>query len=202
LVEQEQAHLECGPNSISDDKVLKDLSSNGNTATHKGTIFSDPFFSSGTRFLVTQNNSNHLDLENQLKGIKLGVWSQTTTQEFLQQNYPDAEIVTFDSKQGKAKGIQAVTDGDVDALVSDRVLLTGEIDRQGLNPEDYQTIPDHPLTCDYYGLILPSGDPQWRNTVNTFIRDRTSKQVFDKWLSDYYPQAVSDLDYCQNRREE
>lgn len=188
LVEQEQAHLECGPNSIASER--------------EGIIFSDPFFSSGTRFLVTQNNPNHLVLENQLKGIKLGVWSQTTTQEFLQQNYPDAEIVTFDSKQGRAKGIQAVTDGDVDALVSDRVLLTGEIDRQGLNPENYQTIPEHPLTCDYYGLILPSGDSQWRNTVNTFIRDRTSKQVFDKWLSDYYPQAVSDLDYCQNRREE
>ena len=188
LVKQEQAHLECGPNSIFDDE--------------KEIVFSDPFFSSGTRFLVTQNNHNHLDLENQLEETKLGVISQTTTQKFLEQNYPDVKIVTFDGEQGRAKGIQAVKNGDIDALASDRVLLTGEIDRQGLKREDYQTIPEHPLTCDYYGLILPLGDSQWRDTVNTFIRDRTSKRVFDKWLGDYYPQAVSDLDYCQNRREE
>ena len=94
----------------------------------------------------------------------------------------------------------AVNDGEIDAMVSDRVVLR-EIDRQGLNRKNYQTIPEQPLTCDYYGLILPQGDPQWRNTVNTFIRDRAAKQVFDRWLGNYYSQVVSDLDYCQNRRQ-
>ena len=203
LVETEKAHLECGPNSIVSDK--------------EGIVFSDPFFSSGTRFLIN-SDANNLDYKSPLKGRKLGVLEASTTESFIKQNYRDAEIVTFDSDDGTSKGIQAVTDGEIEAMVSDRVLLTAEIDRQGLNPQDYQIIPEHPLTCDYYGLILPSGDPQWRNTVNTFIhdtegypkelasrrakRDRTSKQVFDKWLGDYYPQAVADLDYCQNRREE
>ncbi len=188
LVEQETVHLECGPNSI--------------ISNQEGVVFSDPFFSSGTRFLVDKDNAVNLNYNSQLEGTRLGVLKATTTEEFLQQNYPDAEIITFESADGRNKGIKAVRDGNIDAFVSDRVLLTGEIDRQGLNREDYQTIPEQPLTCDYYGLILPAGDPQWRNTVNTFIRDRAAKRVFDKWLVNYYSQAISDLDYCQNQHEQ
>ncbi|MGD1922054.1 MAG: hypothetical protein ACFCAD_26060 [Pleurocapsa sp.] len=186
MVETEKVHLECGPNSIVSDK--------------KGIVFSDPFFSSGTRFLVKNNAS--FDSTSPLEGIKIGVLEASTTESFVEQNYPDAEIVTFDSDDGRSQGIQAVTDGEIEAMVSDRVLLMGEIDRQGLGRENYQTIPEQPLTCDYYGLILPQGDLQWRNTVSTFIRDRTSKQIFDRWLGKYYDRAVADLDYCQNRREQ
>lgn len=157
LVAEETVHLECGPNSIVSDK--------------ENVVFSDPFFSSGTRFLVN-NKSNRINLDSQLEGMRLGVLQGTTTKQYLQQNYPNAKILAFDGSNGKTEGIQAVNDGDIDAMVSDRVLLTREIDRQRLNRDNYQTIPEQPLTCDYYGLILPTGDPQWRNKVNTFIRDR------------------------------
>ncbi|MEL6581423.1 MAG: hypothetical protein AAFQ14_16910 [Cyanobacteria bacterium J06621_12] len=86
----------------------------------------------------------------------------------------------------------------MDAYISDLVLIRGEIEHQGLNKQDYQTIHDYPLTCEYYGLILPQGDRQWQDTVNTFIRDRAAKPAFDRWLGDYYAQSVDDLDYCQN----
>ncbi|MDJ0746341.1 MAG: alpha/beta hydrolase [Xenococcaceae cyanobacterium MO_167.B27] len=186
LVEQQQVHFECGPNTIVPDK--------------EGVVFSDPFFSSGTRFLVTNDNVSNFDFSSQLEGVKLGVVQPTTTKMFLEQNYPDAEIVVFEGADSKSKGIQAVDDGKIDAFVSDSVLLTGELDYQGLNRHNYQTIPENPLTCDYYGLILPQGDSQWRNTVNVFIRDRPAQKVFDQWLINYYSEAISDLDYCQNRR--
>ncbi|WP_186375856.1 alpha/beta hydrolase [Hyella patelloides] len=188
LVEKETVHLECGPNSIVSDR--------------EEVVFSDPFFSSGTRFLVNQDNAINLDLDSQLEGTRLGVLEATTTKQFLQQNYPNAEIVSFESADGRSKAIQAVRDGYLDAFVSDRVLLTGEIDRQGLGRENYQAIPEQPLTCDYYGLILPQGDSQWRNTINTFLHEHAAEQVFDQWLENYYPQAISDLDYCQNQRKQ
>ena len=187
LVEQERAHLECGPNSIVSDRTE--------------TAFSDPFFSSGTRFLIG-NRALPLDLNSSLEGIKLGVLEATTTKQFLQQNYPDAEIVAFGREDAKDRGIQAVKNGDIDAFVSDGVLLTGAIDRQGASRANYHTIPQNPLTCDYYGLILPQGDPKWLDTVNHFIHDRDSKPAFDRWLGNYYDRAVADLDYCQNRREQ
>lgn len=187
LVEQEIVHLECGPNSI--------------VSNRQEVVFSDPFFSSGTRFLVSDANSPIIDFNSPPKGIKLGVLDATTSQQFLEQKYPDAEIVAYEGKGVRTKGIQAVKNGDIDAFVSDTVLLMGELSHQDLDTENYQTIPDKPLTCDYYGLILPADDPQWRNTINTFLRDRASKKVFDRWLESYYSQTITDLDYCQNRRK-
>jgi len=201
LVKENIVHLECGPNSIVTDQAPKNTSSSlKGTATHNDIVFSDPFFSSGTRFLISQDSANNIDPNSELDGIKLGVLSQTTTEEFLLQNYPRAEVITFDSSDGRSRGIQAVRAGKLEAMVSESVLLAGEIDRRGMDRDNLQTIPEQPLTCDYYGLILPSGDSQWRNTVNTFIRDRDSQQAFDRWLKNYYAQAVADLDYCQNQR--
>ena len=188
LIKAEQAHLECGPNAIAQNR--------------EGTTFSDPFFSSGTRFLIDSNAVLPLDLDSSLEGTKLGVLENTIAKQFLKQNYPDAEIVAFDRENAKERGVQAVINGDIDALVNDGVLLTGAMDLRGMKKANYQTIPENPLTCDYYGLILPIGDSQWRNTVNNFIHNRASKPAFNRWLGKYYDQAVADLDYCQNRREQ
>ena len=49
--------------------------------------------------------------------------------------------------------------------------------------------------------MLPQGDPQWHNTVNTSIGDRAAKLVFDESLDESYQNAIADLDYCQNQRE-
>ena len=56
------------------------------------------------------------------------------------------------------------------------------------------------LTCNFYGLILPDGDRQWHNTVNVFIA-RQAEQLQNKWLGEYFPQAVSDLDYCFHKQK-
>ena len=84
-------------------------------------------------------------------------------------------------------------------LFSDGVLLSGEIDRQNLVRDNYQLIPEQPLTCDFYGLILPQGDSQWRDTVNTFLRTVQQRQKRVEWLGDYFPQSLSDADYCLNQ---
>ena len=192
LIKQGLAHLECGPNSIVTDKEGTDK---------EKIVFSDPFFSSGTRFLVNNNEVLPLDLDSSLAEVKLGVVEATPTQKFLEDNYPDAEIVTFTDRGAISRGIQAVKNGDLDAFVSDDVLSVGAIDLWGMSRNSYQTVPENPLTCDYYGLVLPSGDDRWRDTVNNFIHDRASKPAFDRWLDNYYERAVADLDYCQNRRK-
>lgn len=115
LIEQEIAHVECGPNSI--------------VANQKGVTFSDPFFSSGTRLLTKNSNFDRLDFDNQLDRVKLGVLPQTKTKQFLEQNYPNAEIVDFDGKSAISKGIRAIDRGNIDAFVSDGALLKGELDR-------------------------------------------------------------------------
>ena len=187
LVEQDRVHLECGPNTIRTDQ--EDIR------------FSDLFFATGTRFLVTNGNAAKVNLENGLEGIQTGVLPGTTTDRFVQETYPQAEVVYFEEEQGRKKGVTAVTNGSIDAFVSDSVLLSGEIDRQNLAQENYQLVPEEPLTCDFYGLILPTGEREWRKTVNAFLLSQQERKLVNKWLRDYLPQALSDVDYCLNRRQ-
>ncbi|MGK7949937.1 MAG: alpha/beta hydrolase [Xenococcaceae cyanobacterium] len=184
LVQQDLVHLECGPNTI-----RKDLDN---------TIFSDLFFATGTRFLV--NNGTQVDLKNGLEGIQTGVLQDSTTAQFIQETYPEAEVVYFEGENGRVEAVTAVTNASIDAFVSDTALLSGAMNQQNLAVENYQLIPEYPLTCDFYGLILPKDDLQWRNTVNAFLRTERQRTVLDKWLVDYLPQALSDADYCLNRK--
>ncbi len=187
LVKQGTVHLECGPNTIRTDS--------------EGFNFSDLFFASGTRFLVSNGNATKVNLENGLEGIQAGVIQDTTTAEFMQKTYPQAELVFFQGEKGRMQGVSAVTNGSIDAFASDGVLLSGEIDRQNLARGNYQIIPKEPLTCDFYGLILPVGDRQWNNTVNAFLRTQRERTLFREWFGDYLPQALSDADYCLNKRK-
>ena len=184
---KDTVHLECGPNTIRTDQ--------------EGVSFSDVFFASGSHFLVANDNAAQVNLENGLEGIKTGVLQDTTTAQFLQKTYPQAQVVYFQGKKGRAEGVTAVANGQIDTFVSDGVLLSGEIDRQNLARENFQLIPEEPLTCDFYGLILPEGDSKWHKIVNTFLRGQQVEQVENQWLEEYLPKVVSDVDYCLNRRK-
>ncbi len=185
LVQQNTVHLECGPNTITTDQ--KDVS------------FSELFFATGTRFLVTNSKAPQVNIGSSLEEVEIGVLPDTTTAQFVQETYPQAEVVYFQGEQGRMEGVKAITNGSIDTFVSDGVLLLGEIQRQNLALDNYQLVPEEPLTCDFYGLILPRGDRQWRNLVNAFLRDEQEVELRNKWLEEHVPKAVSDLDYCLNR---
>lgn len=187
LVANNTVHLECGSNTIASDKT--------------DVTFSKPFFISGTRFLVAKDNADNIDIKGSLQGIKTGVLQDTTTAEFLQSTYPDTETVLFQGTKGRIEGIEAVTTGKIDAMVSDGILLSGELARQNLAPQDYQLIPEQPLTCDLYGLILPKGESKWNGLVNDFLDSDRVKDIDNIWLNDYSEQALADADYCLNRRK-
>ena len=183
LVRENTVHLECGPNTIRTDQ--------------KNIRFSEPFFVSGTRFLVRNDKAPKINLNSNLAEIRTGVLRDSTTAKFLQETYPQTKVVDFQGKKGRTNGVKAVTNGKVDAFVSDGVLLAAEIARQNLSPDNYQLIPEKPLTCDYYGLVLPEGDSEWQNTVNVFLR---FQQLQNKSLEEYSSLAVNDADYCLNRQ--
>ena len=186
LVRDNTVHLECGPNSIQSDR--EDVN------------FSDFFLASGSRFLVSNDSAAKVDFESDLEGIRAGVLPETTTDLYVRETYPQAEIVYFEGKKGRTEAVEALANGSIDAFISDGILLLGEIDRQNLSQENYQLVPEKPLTCDFYGLILPEGDTKWRNTVNAFLRSEQAEQSQHGWLGKYFPQVVSNLDYCLNRQ--
>jgi polar amino acid transport system substrate-binding protein len=185
VVENRVVYLECGPNTIRE----------GN---NKNIEFSRPFFVTGTQFLVKADNKNKFNLNRGLNNVSIGVLVNTSNEEFIRQKYPGATLKEFQGILGRKRGIQAVQKGQIDAFASDGILLLGEAILQNLSlGQDYLLIPSHPLNCDYYGLILPKNDPQWRDLVNSVLGSLKEQQIANNWFGLVQPYIKSTLDYCR-----
>lgn len=165
-----------------------------NTITDRAQVnFSAPFFISGTQLLVKSENSPLINLEAPLADLTIGLVQGTTTEELIASQYPSAEIRRFQGVTGRTRGVQALNQDVVDAFASDGILLLGEVSQQRLSLADYQLVPDKPITCDYYGMILPQGDPQWKALVDSVIQSPQAQRILSQGMSSYLRQVEN---YC------
>ena len=182
LVANRVADLECGPNTIRADAP-------------KNTAFSNSFFTTGTQFLVRQNTS--LDLDRNLDGAILGVIDDTTTAQFIAERYPKATLRSYRGTTARNRGVQAVSQGKIDAMISDGILLRAEAQQQELSSAQYPLIPDIPLTCDRYGIIVRAEDPEWLEFVNSAIDSPEAEELSQAWFGNLFSYIQPALDVCQ-----
>ena len=178
LVEQELIDLECGPNTI------RELSLSEVT-------FSNAFFLAQTQFLIAKKQEKFIDLGGSMANATLGVIRNTSTEKLLRERYPDAKLVLFSGVTARSRGVQALQQGKIDAMVSDGILLKAEADRQNLPVEDYALISENSLfgSGDRYGMIIRGNDPQWRDFINEAIASKEFQQLFKRWFDpqEYFP---------------
>jgi predicted dienelactone hydrolase/ABC-type amino acid transport substrate-binding protein len=186
MVQEGEVQLECGPNTIIDNSTLK-------------TSFSTPFFITGTHFLVKTANQTQFDLKNLPPNITLGTYKQTTTATFIEKQYPKVKKTYFEGPTAQADGWNALSTGKIDALAGDGILLVTTLGQKKLAGNPFTLVPEQPLTCDAYGLILPAGDRPWENTVNQIIGSNEARAVWDKWFKTLYPYIYLNIDYCADR---
>lgn len=181
LVSRNTVDLECGPNTIRADVPEVD--------------FSTGFFLTGTQFLIETNN--RLDLDSNLSNSILGVVSNTTTAEFIARRYPLATLRKYSGVTARTRGIEAVQQSKIDAMISDGILLRAEAWQQELSSIRYPLIPDVPLTCDRYGMIIPSNDPQWQNFVNSVIESPQLKGLSSAWFGQLVNYIQPAVEFCK-----
>lgn len=184
LVRAGDVHLECGPNTI---------------RSVEGVTFSRPIFTAATRFLIQTENAEGLNPNLSLEGVALGVLPNTTTAAFVEERYPDANIVYFEGLDGRSRGVQAVADGSLAAFVGDDILSIGEATELNLRDMGLTLVPELPLTCEFYGLLLPAGDEEWQRTVNRFVEQLERDPISTQWFQDLASLELNNLDDCLNR---
>jgi ABC-type amino acid transport substrate-binding protein len=178
-------HLECGPNTIRSDVA--------------GITFSNPIFVGSAQFLTLAGQPEPINPNLPLAGVRLGLLSNTTTEQFVQTTYPDAEPVTFSGPEGRTMAIQAVQQGTIDAFVGDGILTYAALRLEGKPLEEFALIPELPLTCEFYGLLLPDNDPQWRTLINQYLVSDSENAISTEWFADLYPATLNQADFCLNR---
>jgi polar amino acid transport system substrate-binding protein len=184
LVSENGVDLECGPNTIRSD-------------IPENTNFSKSFLLTGTQFLIKNQNRDRLNLEQNLNNIRIGVINNTTTAKFIANRYPSAILQRFSGVTARTRGVQAVAQNKIDAMVSDGLLLRAEIQQQGLSDSDYSLIPDTPLSCDRYGMIIRGNDPQWQEFVNSVIDSSQAKALAKSWFGQLFNSTQNSQDFCQ-----
>ena len=182
LIANNIVDLECGPNTIRADAA-------------ENTSFSKSFFITGTQFLVNKKNRDRLKLNGDLNNIDIGVIKDTTTEEFVSQTYSNAIIRGFSGVTARNRGVQAVAQGKIEAMVSDGILLRAEAQRQGLSATEYPLIPEIPLTCDRYGMIIQDNS-QWQDFVNSVVESSEARALSQAWFGNLYSYGLANADSC------
>lgn len=185
LVREGSVQLECGPNTIRSDVA--------------GITFSNSIFVGSARFLTLAGQTERVNPNLTLEGLRLGVLSNTTTEQFVQTAYPEAERVIFSGPEGRNLAIQAVQQGTIDAFVGDGILTYADLLLEEKPLEAFALVPELPLTCEFYGLVLPNNDPQWRTLVNQYLVSDTENVVSTEWFASLYPETLNQADFCLNR---
>lgn len=186
LLQEDHVHLECGPNTIRSD--IEELT------------FSQPFFATGTQFLISNDKASQINGNSDLANLKIGVLKNTTTEQFVKEEFSDVEKLVFEGNEARSRAVKALKTNEIEALVSDSILAIAELERQGLAADDYTLLPKRPLTCDYYGMLLPNNDTQWRNLVNEFINGKRSEQIYTQSLEEFTEDLVFAVDSCNRQR--
>ena len=182
LVTDEVIDLECGPNTIRDNPP-------------ENIDFSSSFFITGTQFLVKKDSS--INPQGDLDGAILGVISNTTTARLIAERYPNATLRKYRGVTARSRGLQAVAQNKIDAMISDGILLRAQAQQQGLSSIDYPLIPDIPLTCDRYGMIIPAEDPDWQDFINTAINSPAAETISQAWFGNVFNYILPAKDFCR-----
>lgn len=184
LVADRTVHIECGPNTIT------------SNLTETGVSFSEPFFVTGTQFLILESQRDRINLNSSLADLRIGLLANTTTEQVVQERYPEATIIKLQGATARLRGVQGVLQGRFDSFISDGILLIGQV--EALQPTDsYTLIPNPPLSCDQYGMILPD-DSQWKSLINSIIQSEEEGRIWQDWFEVILPRIEETLTHCES----
>lgn len=185
LVTSGEVHLECGPNTITEERE-----------TELGIKFSRPFFFTATQIFVKADVT-----EEDVKTGKIGTISGTTNAMEIQMVYPESQIQ--DTFLNRVEGIEAVQSGELAGFASDGILIIGTATVLGLDQDSFALatpIVNGSQFCAAYGMILPGDDENavWRETVDNLIANSgKGAEIWNMWFDALSPYIDKTLADCQ-----
>jgi polar amino acid transport system substrate-binding protein len=185
LVTNGNVHLECGPNSISEEKE-KELKIS----------FSSPFFYTATQIFTRAGIE-----EQALIDGSMGVVGNTSNEAELKTVYTLDRL--NNSYTSRSHGVVDVVLGELTGFASDGILLIGTAATLGVDLNKYAIVTplvDGRPFCAGYGMILPGGEENknWHSTVNNFVTaNLQGSKVWDTWFADAVPYIGAVLEACK-----
>ncbi|SFK50339.1 glutamate ABC transporter substrate-binding protein [Geodermatophilus ruber] len=126
--------------------------------------FAGPYYVAGQDIMVAKGNPEGITGPQDLAGKNVCSVEGSTPAQNIRDQYPDAQLTLFDVY---SKCADALTNGQVDAVTTDNVILTGLV---AGNPDGFELV-GKPFTEEPYGIGLELGDTEFRNFINDVLEE-------------------------------
>jgi glutamate transport system substrate-binding protein len=121
--------------------------------------FAGPYYVAGQDIMVATGNPLGIEGPDDLAGKRVCSVEGSTPAQNIRDNYPEAQLTLFDVY---SKCADALRNGQVDAVTTDNVILTGLV--QG--GQGAFELVGNPFTEEPYGIGLTKGDDEFRAFIN------------------------------------
>ena len=135
-----------------------------NDARKKLVDFAGPYYEAGQDIMVAKGNPEKIEGPDDLAGKNVCSVEGSTPAQNIRDNYPQATLTLFDVY---SKCADALTNGQVDAVTTDNVILTGLV---AGSPDAFELV-GNPFTKEPYGIGLKLGDTDFRNFINDVLEE-------------------------------
>ena len=128
--------------------------------------FAGPYFQAGQDILVAKGNPKGIQAPEDLKGKKTCSVSGSTPAETVQTKYglTTADLVLVDAY---SKCRDALANGQVDAVTTDNVILSGYVSEA---PDKFELL-GKPFTEEPYGVGIPEGQEEFCDFINETLKE-------------------------------
>ena len=152
--------------------------------------FAGPYFLAGQDILVKKGNPDSIAGPDDLAGKTVCSVAGSTPAGYVEENIPDAELVLVDAY---TKCRDALQNGQVQAVTTDNVILSGYVDQA---PEDFELVGE-PFTEEPYGIGVPEGQEAFCEFVNETLaaaaEDGSLQEAFDATAGEVIEKEVTPL---------
>ncbi|WP_164700342.1 glutamate ABC transporter substrate-binding protein [Modestobacter sp. KNN46-3] len=121
--------------------------------------FAGPYYEAGQDIMVAAGNPLGIEGPDDLAGQNVCSVEGSTPAEEIRTNYPEATLTLFDVY---SKCADALRNGQVDAVTTDNVILTGLVAGA---PDEFELV-GNPFTEEPYGIGITKGDDEFRSFIN------------------------------------
>ena len=124
--------------------------------------FAGPYYVAGQDIMVAKGNPEGIEGPEDLAGKNVCSVEGSTPAEKIRTDYPEATLTLFDVY---SKCADALRNGQVDAVTTDNVILTGLV---AGSPEEFELV-GNPFTEEPYGIGITKDDDEFRTFINDVL---------------------------------
>lgn len=141
---------------------------------------SDPFFLTGTTAILRADDTRLTTWDDlNSADVKLGITEGTIYADLIAEQFPNAEMVTFQSKTEWSEALKA---GRIDCVIEEECTL---LDRMEVYPGEFKLFPDDYLSFETYGFAVPYGETGLQYSLNLFLQEIKINgeyaALYEKW---------------------